>query len=649
MCGIVGYVTWQDSKPDEGPLRAALHEIRHRGPDDEGLVLIHPDGGVRVDIATNSTMAGVALRHPEGGSDIALHTIALGHRRFALVDPGPHSHQPYWSLDGTCCVTWNGEIYNYVEIREKLEALGRRFTTRSDTEVLLSAYQEWGTDCFERFIGFWAIALFDATRGSVLLSRDRIGKAPLYICRTSSGMYWASEISALRILVQTPAWSVREQSVTDFLRWGTRDIDGGTFFNEVHTFPSASFAWVREAAMDPMSFWMLPSERLGRNDISADEAAGLVRTTLTDAVRIRLRADVPVGVQVSGGLDSSSILALTAGLTDRVDAYTVSFPNPEANEEPYARAVADMYGSTVNYHVLSPPLSDPLDRLDSFIRLMGEPFHSPNQLTNHAIWETIRGHGLRGVLYGAGGDEVFLGYPGQYAHPYIRWLIRRGRLLSASREFKRFPTRYSKSPLKDWVVRGMLTAYPPAEEWIQRRSLPPQIDPCHSFRERVPMSHSPAELEARQRSNISNRLIPYWTRIDNQNSMGVPIELRCPFLDHRVVELGFRLPIEYFIRDGWTKWILRVALKEDLPAKVAWRREKMGFPFPLSGWLDQSKSHLMSALADLDCPFVDSGSLHDNYDRLRDIDPNYLWNVLSLSLWWADSMQSTSSVSASAK
>jgi asparagine synthase (glutamine-hydrolysing) len=635
MCGIVGSMIWRETRPDSNALRAALYEMRHRGPDDEGITLIKPDSGFRIDLATKDTMADVVLRHPDSDADPSPHTIALGHRRFALVDPGPQSHQPFWSKDGTCCVTWNGEIYNYVELREKLEGLGRRFFTRSDTEVLLAAYQEWGTGCFEQFIGFWALALFDAEKRSVLLARDRIGKAPLYIYSTSSGMYWASEIRALRSIVPSPDWTVREQSAADFLRWGIRDIAGSTFFNEVHTFPSASYVWVREAAMEPVSFWRLADERLGLNDISPDEAAEVVRTTLMDAVRIRLRADVPVGVQVSGGLDSSSILALTAGLTDRVDAYTVSFPNPEANEEPYARAVAEMYGSTVDYHVLSPPLTDPLERLGDFVGLMGEPFHSPNQLTNHAIWEAIRSHGLRGVLYGAGGDEVFLGYPGQYAHPNIRWLIRRGRLLSALREFRRFPTRYSKSTLKDWVVRGLLTAYPPTEGWIQRRSLPPQIDPCYSFRERVPMSRPPSELEARQRANMDTWLIPYWTRIDNQNSMGVPVELRCPFLDHRVVELGFRLPVEYFIQDGWTKWILRVALNDDLPESVAWRREKMGFPFPLSDWLGQSRSHLMSALADLDCPFVDFESLRDNYERLRQVDPNYLWNVLSLSLWWA--------------
>ena len=159
------------------------------------------------------------------------------------------------------------------------------------------------------------------------------------------------------------------------------------------------------------------------------------------------------------------------------------------------------------------------------------------------------------------------------------------------------------------------------------------------LRERVEASVPPSDLEARQRSNVTDRLIPYWTRIDNQNSMGVPIELRCPFLDHRIVELGFRLPLVFFIRDGWTKWIMRVALGDDLPAKVTWRREKMGFPFPLSDWLEGSRGHFMSILADLDSPFIDGTSLAANYDRLREVDPSYLWNVLSIGLWWRASIQ----------
>ena len=179
MCGIAGFVEWTTSGQAEERLGRALHAMQHRGPDDEGMVLINAGGDERIDLATASTMKDVRLRH-SGDPDVSSWPIALGHRRFALVDPGPQGHQPFWSPDGMCCVTWNGEIYNYVELRRELEALGRPFATRSDTEVLLAAYQEWGTTCFDRFIGFWAIALYDAERRAVLLSRDRIGKAPLY-------------------------------------------------------------------------------------------------------------------------------------------------------------------------------------------------------------------------------------------------------------------------------------------------------------------------------------------------------------------------------------------------------------------------------------------------------------------------------------
>lgn len=639
MCGIVGYDSWGRPEENADRLRDALHLLRHRGPDDEGITLIDTRSNQRVDLATDSTTEGVRLHHPPRDDRGFPHTLGLGHRRFALVDPGPQSHQPFWSRDGRLCVAWNGEIYNHVELRSELEGLGHRFSTSSDTEVLIEGYRAWGTECFTRFIGFWAVALFDAERPGMLLARDRLGKAPLYITSSEHGWCWASELGALRVLDHSRSWTVRDQSVVDFLHWGIRDIGDCTFFEEVMTFPAASFAWLGNEALEPVSYWSLPTERLGRRDLSPEEAAPMVRDTLIDAVRVRLRADVPVGVQVSGGLDSSSILALTAGLTDQVDAYTVSFPNPEANEEPYARAVAEMYGSTVDYHVLSPPLSDPLERLDSFVELMGEPFHSPNQLTNHAIWETIRSHRLRGVLYGAGGDEVFLGYPNQYGHAYLRWLLRKGRLVDGLSEFRHYPGRYSENTVKDVVIRALLTGGPLVENWIRGRTVPPEIDPCHDLRERIGASTPPSELEARQRSNVTDWLIPYWTRIDNQNSMGVPIELRCPFLDHRIVELGFRLPVDFFIRDGWTKWILRLALDHDLPENVAWRREKMGFPFPLSNWLDRSKTALLTALENHDCPLIDRPLLIRNYERLRTADPNYLWNVLSLGLWWRSSIE----------
>lgn len=633
MCGIVGYYSWGRPEENGDRLRDALYQLRHRGPDDEGITLIDTRKNQRADQATDSTIEGVRLHYPHRNDHAFAHTLGLGHRRFALVDPGPQSHQPFWSRDGRLCVAWNGEIYNHVELRAELEAHGHRFSTSSDTEVLIEGYRAWGTECFKRFIGFWAVSLFDAERPGVLLARDRLGKAPLYVTSSDHGLSWASELGALRILDHTRSWTVREQSVVDFLHWNMRDMDGTTFFNEVTTFPAASFAWVRDGEFRADAYWQLPRARLTPTEITVSEAAVELRRTLDDAVRVRLRADVPIGVQVSGGLDSSSILALAAGQSDRLDAYTVSFPQPEANEEPFARAVAERHRETVDYHVLSPPTEDHMTRLVDFVRLMGEPFHSPNQITNHAIWETIRGQGLRGVLYGAGGDEVLAGYPSEYGHPYLRWLTRRGKLVRAAREFIAFPATYHSNVAKDWAIKALLTSSSRIEDRIRMAPVPREIDPFTIPQQDRRPTPAPSEFEARLNANLTQRLIPYWTRIDNQNSMSVPIELRCPFLDHRVVELGFRLPAEYLIHHGWTKWILRVALQHDLPDEVTWRRRKMGFPFPLDVWLTENKDRLLAILAERPSRFVDLGVLSRNFEQIIELNQIYLWHLLCLGMW----------------
>ena len=634
MCGIVGYCIWSEPRQHPEGIRAALATMAHRGPDDEGITLIEPSRSHRIELTTDSTMDGARLVNRAAVSTGLDHRIAFGQRRFALVDPGPQSHQPFWSRDRRLCVCWNGEIYNHIELRAELEGHGHRFETGSDTEVLIEGYRAWGTDCFRRFIGFWAVALFDADRPGVLLARDRIGKAPLYVCRTPEGIHWASELAALRAVVDAPSWSVREQSVVDFLHWNMRDLDGTTFFDEVTTFPAATTAWLEDGAVSSQRYWQLPEARLDPKEITPADAASTLRETLDDAIRIRLRADVPVGVQVSGGLDSSSILALAAQQTDGIDAYTVSFPQPEANEEPFARAVAERFGSAVRYHVLSPPAADHLERLETFVGLMGEPFHSPNQLTNHAIWESIRGHRLRGVLYGAGGDEVFAGYPGEYGFAYIRWLASRGRLFDVCREFAAFPATHHPNPVKNLVIRALLTASPQREDRIRGNPVPAEIDPCTIPRADRHPTPAPTTLNELLEANLTRRLIPYWTRIDNQNSMGVPIELRCPFLDHRVVELGFRIPVEYLIHRGWTKWILRLALEDELPDVVTWRKRKMGFPFPLAHWLTESRTSLLAQLADSPSPFIDYALLARNYEQLVKLNPIYLWHLLSVGLWW---------------
>ena len=229
------------------------------------------------------------------------HRIGIGHRRFSLVDVSAAGHQPFWWGDTTVCVAFNGEIYNYVELREELEKEGIQFRTTSDTEVLAAAYQLWGLACFQRFNGFWAVTLYDRKRRQLLLARDRIGKAPLYVTRRSDGLYWASEIKGLFAMLGASEFAVHERAVVDFVKWHRRDLFHETFYRDICTFPNAAYAWIEsDGSYRPVEYWKVPDRRLCLGEISVQEAQDRLAELLEDAVRIRLRADVPVSVQLVG-------------------------------------------------------------------------------------------------------------------------------------------------------------------------------------------------------------------------------------------------------------------------------------------------------------------------------------------------------------
>jgi asparagine synthase (glutamine-hydrolysing) len=653
MCGIAGYYVLQTHRPDSSQLRRSLQAMRHRGPDDEGITLIDPERDVHQDLLTDNSARGAQRCRRPGEAEEIQHRIGIGHRRFSIVDVSSAGHQPFWSSDRKICVAFNGEIYNYVELREELKQKGYQFHTASDTEVLAMAYRAWGVNCFQRFNGFWALSLYDQERRHILLARDRIGKAPLYVTRDDCGLYWASEIKGLFAMLGSSQFIVHEQAVIDFLTWHRRDMFHKTFYNGISSFPNAAYAWVEaDGSYQPVKYWDVPNRRLSPNDISVHEATERLKELLGDAVRLRLRADVPVGVQLSGGMDSSSLLALAANSASRVHAYTVAFPGSEANEEPFARKVAEHYSGRVDYSVIEPPPGDILDHADSYIHLMGEPFHSPNQFTSHRIWTTMTKEGIRANLYGAGGDEVFAGYAIDYFRPYLRYLLKQGRGVRFLKEFFLFSQHRPGRLGFDYFRRAGQLLLPGAARllpWAPRLyhnlvkdRIPPECDPFVMPRGVSAHAGPSDDLHERLIDDMTHWLMNYWLRIDNQNSMGVPLELRSPFLDYRVVEFGFTLPMEYLIRDGWMKWLLRCAMEGFLPRDVVWRKQKMGFPFPLGQWLGGFKTRILSMIQPLDSPYLDMKKFNTGYETMREHDPAYLWCLISLAMWWKRCVQGDS-------
>ena len=614
MCAIAGYSLDRPEQRRTADLLAMCRVMAHRGPDDQGIAFFNTSNPSAVDPASR--------RHDV---DCIWHDLAVGHRRFSIIDPTPEGHQPFWSEDLKLCLTFNGEIYNYVELRSEMARQGVVFRTSSDTEVLLKAYQCWGIGMFSRLRGFWALALHDKDKNATLLSRDPLGKAPLYLANMRNGVAWASEIKALRIVAHPAAFEPRAQAIDDFIRHGWRDVDNLTCYQGVQTLPAGTHAWVADGRLgDPVRYWQIPATRIPATELSESEAIRHFQSAFNTAVTRRLRADVPLAFELSGGMDSSSIVTAALEMGQDIRTYTVKFSDPDSDEEPFARKIKDRYGSRVDYRVIRPGQDDFWREADAYVAMMDEPFHSPNMLTNRSVWQSMAKDGIRVSLNGAAGDEVLAGYGSDYAWPNIVRLLRAGSFWRAGTEL----ARHKELP---WGLLAAREAY----RFARRRSKPaPALGLLRTSSGRHHDEGPSDDLQGLMVSLMGNWRMNYWLRSGHQSAMSVPLEVRAPFLDQDLVDFCFRLPAEYLIRDGWHKWILRKAMGDQLPPDIAWRKRKMGFPFPIREWLVQSRERFFDITDTVDCPHVDITMLHSRYEHLAQADPNTLWRVMSVLLWW---------------
>lgn len=626
MCGIAGLIDLSGSAIDPGILKSMTDVIRHRGPDDEGYVLIDQATSRFQTYAGSDSPSSVQESQPlfrPFGIDFA-GNIGLSHRRFSIIDLTAAGHQPFLDNGHSCCIVFNGEIYNYIELRAELESQGVIFRSNSDTEVLLEAYKAWDVECFKRFNGFWALALYDFRKKCLILSRDRIGKRPLYWAKIHSRVYFASEIKSL---LQVPEIArnkkVNQDAIWYWCSQGLRDLDFSTCFENIFSLPSASWTIVEENFPNKIhTFWKVPGRRLNEKDIGISEACTLIREALTEAVRIRLRADVPIAVELSGGIDSSTILALAAqAYPERITTYTVRFSDPGTNEEPFARSVARHYN--VDYRVIDPPLNTFWHHILAFVYLEEEPFHSPNLQTSQVIWSLMRAQGTKVALTGAAGDEMFAGYP-HYYFKIQRENLKTGYYLQfIENAILWSERRYSVKTLGRSMIRKIEHIL---KKHVHEGKLPQQANGRYLRNIGVPKkSYNVETLTELLYNDITNTLIPYWLRSGDKTLMGLPFEARCPFLDYRVIEIAMQLPVTYLIRYGWHKWILRKAMEDLLPSDVLWRKQKMGFPFPYQTFCENSKEIMNLILGHTNNPHID---LSDKVILQRN------WRAISFILWY---------------
>jgi asparagine synthase (glutamine-hydrolysing) len=579
------------------------HLLRHRGPDDEGIALLDPRGGRALTLAGPDTPEDVIQspfpyapgrfesRDGNGGGsplDVAF-SVGLVTRRLAIVDLSPAGHGPMCDGSRELWITYNGEVYNYVELRAELQALGERFTSGTDTEVVLAAYRRWGTDCLSRFNGMFAFALWDGKRRELFCARDRLGVKPLYYSWEGGRFAFASEPKAL-VLTQPQPIRVRTDAVIDFIALDWVDHETGTFFEDVHQLPPGHAMIVGENGLKWWAWWTLDpnAHATGTMDAWAEEYASL----FTDAVRLRLRADVEVGSCLSGGIDSSSVVCTAAPLLDHpMHAFTCAYDEGAAyDERAFVRAVIEKSGAIS--HVVVPDGGDFWPVFDRITEVQDEPTAGSGLYSQWKVMELAHRAGLKVLLDGQGGDETLAGY-GRYLPTRLRDLIAQGRFGEFARDWGTVASRLGASTalahtFEPWLPAGLIAPLRRQFGQGKDRVLSSMVRGRAAARAAAvprPSRDFSSGLANHLAFDVQRRMLPSLLRYEDRNSMAFSIETRLPFLDYRLVEFAFSLPDEAKLDGTTSKAILRRSVADRVPRAVIDRRDKMGFETPSDVWL----------------------------------------------------------------
>jgi len=561
---------------DSHLLRAMTETLVHRGPDDEGYVLFGHEKFLELDRTHIKTSSQPFF-------------LGFGHRRLSIIDLSSAGHQPMTNEDQTIWIIYNGEIYNYLEIRSELTRKGHVFRSHTDTEVVLHAYEEWDVECLQRFIGMWAFALWDGKKRRLFCARDRLGIKPFYYYWKDGRFLFGSEIKAI-IADRSVERFPNEARIYDYLAYGYIDHTEETLFRGIKQLRGGCFLTLdlETGCLTVFPYWDIgPKEqtRCWSDKTSAEK----FRELFTDSIRLRLRSDVPVGTCLSGGLDSSSIVCMTNRLlgNQRHKTFSSCFGEERYDESPFIEEVIRKTGAE-SFRVFPGPESL-IGEIERLIWHQDEPFGSTSIYAQWKVFRLAQSQQTKVILDGQGADEMLGGY-----HPllgdFLADLLTHGRFLTTFREIKALRSVHAYSLW--WILFHLIAGLVERE----RMNPLPRILLAHRGLSRLltvegGAARAPVSQKFGRRPFL-NRLhhllttasLPALLHYEDRNSMAHSIEARIPFLDHRLVEFVFSLPLGQFIRNGVTKVVLRNAMAEIIPVKIQGRMDKMGFGTPEDIW-----------------------------------------------------------------
>ena len=595
MCGIAGIYSYKCCA-DPAILDRMSDAIAHRGPDGSG-------------------------RYLEG-------CIALSHRRLSIIDLSEAGAQPMKNEDGSLILVYNGEIYNYRELREELESLGHEFRSAADSEVILHSYEEWGSSCLGKFNGMWSFVILDTAAKTLFCSRDRFGIKPFYYMETPDGFYFASEIKAF-VEAGLCCPGPDKENLLRYLAWGMLDTGEGTMFKGVKQLPPACYIEVGgDGAGVPRVYWELTvsPDPVSPPDLDDEEAAERLKELLYDSVRLRLRSDVPVGTCLSGGIDSSTIVAIISDLIQKEgrgsvgeiqNTFSACFPDKRYDESEYMDVAIAATG--VSSHRVSPSTGELQEDIEKLIYMQDEPFFNISIYAQYRVMQ-LASEDVKVVLDGQGADEQLAGYLG-YLAAYFR-------------SMKNHPVALLREILSAMMVHHGFILSVPGQLFARRKRRSFIIGDIPS------VSRYSGTLDTVLKNEVTKSNLQALLHYEDRNSMAFSIESRVPFLDYRLVEYIASLPLDQKIRHGITKYILRKAISGLVPEKIRCRMDKMGFVTPEEVWMREDLSALAESVFSSESfgkrEYWDAEAVKKNYMEFKSGSGRYspeFWRILCTELW----------------
>lgn len=580
MCGFFGYLSpepFRDRVNYENRFLEAQKILRHRGPDDKGIEYFN-------------------ISSPEENS---YSELVLGHTRLSIIDLSSGGHQPKHSSDGRFTIVFNGEIYNYRELRDELKSLGYKFHTDSDTEVLIAFWRQWGSKALSRLVGMFAFVIFDRADKSLTLVRDAFGIKPLFYQKDNKGFKFASEISAILCLMEN-APDTNMQRAYDYLVTASYDDNQHSFYEGIQHLLPGHFLKINLNTMKSESskLWWKPNIE-ERTDLTFNDAAEKLRELFLENVSFHLRSDVPVGAALSGGIDSSAVVCAMRYLEPDMPLHTFSYiaKDSEVDEESWVDLVNSHVKAIPHKIIINP---NELSRdLEEMIAAQGEPFNSTSIYAHYRIFEEAKNAGIIVMLDGQGADELLAGYEG-YPDSYLSSLIEKGRYIYAlkylyfwskwpGRGFKRAFFKLGSTLLKNpnlIILARKMIGDDLSPAWLNSNYLKKNKVIKNFPNHKTSKIFKGRRLAERLRSVLMGNGLSSLLRHGDRNSMHWSIENRVPFLTTNIAEFLLQLPEEYLVSPyGETKYIFREAMRDLVPSAILKRKDKIGFQTPERNWL----------------------------------------------------------------